>query len=75
MVLEIKPCGLVSRIRDVEAFCYKKNQNNLLCAIVFDFVDCVVFEISKIEGPGKPLPSNTIRHNHTWPHFFSEVGG
>ena len=25
-----------------------RNQNNLLCAIVFDFVDCVVFEIWKI---------------------------
>ena len=33
--LEIKPFGIGSRIRDVEAFC---NQNPLLCVVV---VDCV----------------------------------
>ena len=53
------PAGLYLEFEMWRHFDKNKNQNNLLCAIVFDFVDCVVFEISKIQGPGKPLQSLT----------------
>ena len=43
-ILEIKPCGLGSRIRDVEAFCYKTEIKIIyfvpLCLIVSD---CMVY--------------------------------
>ena len=40
--LEIKQCGLGSRIWDVEGFWYKTEiKHHLLCAIVFDCIDCV----------------------------------
>ena len=49
-----------------------RNPNNLPCAIVFDFVNCVwLYSFLKIKnlGPGKPLPSDTIK-NKKRPHFF-----
>ena len=42
VILEIKPCGLGPRIRDVcgGILIQNRNQNHLLCAIVFD---CMVY--------------------------------
>ena len=45
--LEIKPCGLGSRIRDVEAFWYKTEMKIIyfvpLCLIVLIVSDCMVY--------------------------------
>ena len=40
-MLEIKPCELGPRIRDVEAFWYKTEVKIVYSAIVFDGVDCI----------------------------------
>ena len=46
-ILEIKPCGLGSRIRDVEVFWYKTEIKVihfvLLCLIVLIVSDCMVY--------------------------------
>ena len=41
IILEIKPCGLVSRIRDVEAFWDKTEIKIIYYVPLFDFVDYV----------------------------------
>ena len=60
-VLEIKPCGLGPRIRDVEAFWYKTEIKIVyfvpLCLIVFDFMVNLNLKL-------------LILKTEKWPHFF-----
>ena len=63
-MLEIKPCGLASRIRDVESFWYKTEIKIIyfvpLCLIVFDRMV-------------HPDPKFLIFKTKKRPHIFSEV--
>ena len=76
--LEIKPCGLVSRIRDVEAFWYKREIKIIyfvpLCLILLIVSDCIVFLNIKNLGFGW---TTAIRHNQKLKNglifFFSRL--
>ena len=73
--LEIKPCRFGSRIRDVEAFWYNRNQNHLLCAsylIVLIVSDCIVYPDPKFLI-SRVRVNHTIRHNQTQWHKVNDL--